>query len=281
MEKSDNKNTRNYRLSLIDAVSHERLWSVRFTRPIFIGALVSGIVVAMVAFFVLVAYTPIRTFIPGYPSAQTRRQAVQNAQKIDSLEMRLMQWELYSQNLRRIVAGETPIRLDSVLLGAKGSQDIPDASYYALRDSLLRADVAAQEQFYVGDDSRKNLPLEALSFFPPVKGVVSEGFERTLHPYLDITAPAGSMVTAVLDGTVVHTSWDAEDGYLMVIQHSGDLLSVYKHNQKLLHQQGDVVKAGTPIGLVAQSESLTKGDHLHFELWYEGRVLDPALYIKF
>lgn len=281
MEKSDKKNSRNYRLSLIDAVSHERLWSVRFTRPIFIGALVSGVIVAMVVFFLLVAYTPIRTFIPGYPSAQTRRQAVQNVQRIDSLEMRLLQWELYSENLRRIVAGETPIRLDSVLLGQENSREISDAQYYAMKDSLLRADVALQEQFNVDDAPKKNLPMEALSFFPPVKGVVSEGFERTLHPYIDITAPAGSMVTSVLDGTVVHTSWDSEDGYLIVIQHAGDILSVYKHNQKLLHRQGDEVKAGTPIGLVAESESLTKGNHLHFELWYEGQAMDPTQFIKF
>ena len=281
MEKSDKKNSRNYRLSLIDAVSHERLWSVRFTKPIFIGALVSGIVVAMVVFFVLVAYTPMRTFIPGYPSAQTRRQAVQNAQKIDSLEMRLLQWQLYSENLRRIVAGEAPIRLDSVMLGRENSRDITDAQYYAIRDSLLRADVLTQEQFNVDDSPKKNLPMEALSFFPLVKGVVSEGFERTIHPYIDITAPAGSMVTSVLDGTVVHTSWDPEDGYLIVIQHDGDILSLYKHNQKLLHRQGDVVKAGTPIGLVAESESLTKGNHLHFELWYEGQAMDPTQFIKF
>jgi murein DD-endopeptidase MepM/ murein hydrolase activator NlpD len=281
MEKSDKKNSRNYRLSLIDAVSHERLWSVRFTKPIFIGALVSGIVVAMVVFFLLVAYTPMRTFIPGYPSAQTRRQAVQNAQKIDSLEMRLLQWQLYSENLRRIVAGEAPIRLDSVMLGRENSRDITDAQYYAIRDSLLRADVLTQEQFNVDEAPKKNLPMEALSFFPPVKGVVSEGFERTLHPYIDITAPAGSMVTSVLDGTVVHTAWDPEDGYLIVIQHDGDILSLYKHNQKLLHRQGDVVKAGTPIGLVAESESLTKGNHLHFELWYEGQAMDPTQFIKF
>jgi murein DD-endopeptidase MepM/ murein hydrolase activator NlpD len=281
MEKSDKKNSRNYRLSLIDAVSHERLWSVRFTKPIFIGALVSGIVVAMVVFFLLVAYTPMRTFIPGYPSAQTRRQAVQNAQKIDSLEMRLLQWQLYSENLRRIVAGEAPIRLDSVMLGTENSRDITDAQYYAIKDSLLRADVLTQEQFNVDEAPKKNLPMEALSFFPPVKGVVSEGFERTLHPYIDITAPAGSMVTSVLDGTVVHTAWDPEDGYLIVIQHDGDILSLYKHNQKLLHRQGDVVKAGTPIGLVAESESLTKGNHLHFELWYEGQAMDPTQFIKF
>ena len=281
MEKSDKKNSRNYRLSLIDAVSHERLWSVRFTKPIFIGALVSGIVVAMVVFFLLVAYTPMRTFIPGYPSAQTRRQAVQNAQKIDSLEMRLLQWQLYSENLRRIVAGEAPIRLDSVMLGRENSRDITDAQYYAIRDSLLRADVLTQEQFNVDETPKKNLPMEALSFFPPVKGVVSEDFERTLHPYIDITAPAGSMVTSVLDGTVVHTAWDPEDGYLIVIQHDGDILSLYKHNQKLLHRQGDVVKAGTPIGLVAESESLTKGNHLHFELWYDGQAMDPTQFIKF
>ena len=281
MEKTDNKKSRTYRLALIDAVSHERLWSVRFTRPIFIGALVSGIVVAMVAFYALVAYTPLRTFIPGYPSAQTRRQAVHNAQKIDSLEMRLLQWELYSENLRRIVAGEVPIKVDSVMLGASGSRDVSDEQYYAIRDSLLRADVLTQEQFNVSDSPKKTLPIEALSFFPPVKGVVSEGFERTLHPYIDITAPAGSMVTAVLDGTVVHTSWDSEEGYLIVVQHAGDILSIYKHNQKLLRAPSDVVKAGTPIGLVAESASLTKGNHLHFELWYEGQPMDPTQFIKF
>ena len=281
MEKSDKKNSRNFRLSLIDAVSHERLWSVRFTRPIFIGALVSGIIVAMVTFFLLVAYTPLRTFIPGYPSAQTRRQAVQNALKIDSLEMRLVQWDLYSENLRRIVEGETPIRQDSVLLGSEGSRNVTDAQFYAIKDSLLRADVLMQEQFNVDDAPKKNLPMEALSFFPPVKGVVTEGFERTLHPYIDITAPAGSMVTSVLDGTVVYTSWDSEEGYLIIVQHAGDIVSIYKHNQKLLHRQGDEVKAGTPIGLVAESASLTKGNHLHFELWYEGQAMDPTQFIKF
>ena len=281
MEKSDKKNSRNFRLSLIDAVSHERLWSVRFTRPIFIGALVSGIIVAMVTFFLLVAYTPLRTFIPGYPSAQTRRQAVQNAQKIDSLEMRLLQWDLYAENLRRIVEGEAPIRQDSVMLGSEGSRNVTDAQFLAIKDSLLRADVLTQEQFNVDEAPKKNLPMEAMSFFPPVKGVVTEGFERTLHPYIDITAPAGSMVTSVLDGTVVYTSWDSEEGYFIIVQHAGDILSVYKHNQKLLHRQGDVVKAGTPIGLVAESESLTKGNHLHFELWYEGQAMDPTQFIKF
>lgn len=281
MDNTEKKESRNYRLALIDAVSHERLWSMRFTRPVFITVSVSIAVVVIIALYSLIAYTPIRTFIPGYPSAQTRRQAVQNLQKIDSLEMHLMQWELYSENLRRVVAGEAPILLDSVLLGSEDILSSADPRYLAIRDSLLRADVALREQFHVADAPRRQLPLEALSFFPPVKGVVSEGFDAMNHPYVDITAPQGSMVSAVLDGTIVHTSWDVEEGYLIVMQNSGDIISIYKRCEKLLKGVGDVVKAGTPIGFVARSESLTKGDHLHFELWYQGGAIDPSQYIKF
>ena len=86
---------------------------------------------------------------------------------------------------------------------------------------------------------------------------------------------------AVLDGTVVYTGWEEENGYILVIQHRGDILSVYKHNQKALRKIGDTVKGGTPIGILASSSSLTTGDHLHFELWYEGAPVDPVQYISF
>ncbi len=276
------KKSRIFRLSLVDAVSHARLWSLRFSRPAFIMATASAVLVLVVIVFSLIAYTPIRTFIPGYPDAHSRHQAVQNALRIDSLETRILQWELYTENLRRIVAGDTPIRMDSLILGSRGSRAIADSTYLALRDSLLRADVAQQEQFGVSSANRRErLPIEALSFFTPVKGVISKGFDRTMHPWLDVTAPAGTMVMCVLDGTVVFTGWDQESGYTVAVQHHGDLLSIYKNNEKALHKTGDVVKAGAPLGVLAASPSLTKGDHLHFELWYEGRAVDPAEYIKF
>ncbi len=282
MEKPDKK-ARSFRLSLIDAISHERLWSLRFSRTAFIIAAVSTVVIIVLGLYSLIAYTPIRTFIPGYPDAHSRRQAVQNALRIDSLETRILQWELYTENLRRIVAGETPIKMDSLILGMNPAQSRKEADsrFLAIRDSLLRADVAAQEQFEVSAAPRRNLPIEALSFFTPVKGVVSRPFDRTLHPWVDITAPAGTMVFSVLDGTIMFTGWEQESGYTLVIQHSGDLVSIYKNSQKLLHKTGETVKAGTPVGVVASSSSLTKGDHLHFELWYDGAVVDPAQYIKF
>ena len=280
MDKPEKK-VRNLRLTLADPDTHERLWSFRFSRPAMIIAIVSTVVGLIVGLFCLVAYTPLRTFIPGYPDAHSRRQAVQNALRIDSLQTRILQWELYTENLRRVVAGEDPIRLDSLILGSQSTRTVSDARYLAIRDSLLRANVTEEEQFGLSAAPRQNLPIEALSFYTPVRGVISSGFDRALHPWVDITAPAGSMVMAVLDGTVVYTEWNQDSGYSLVIQHGSDLLSIYKNNQKILHKTGDTVKAGTPVGILASSTSLTKGDHLHFELWYKGVAVDPVQYIKF
>ena len=279
MERKEHK-ARNFRLSMLDVGSHERIWSLRFSQTTMIVAIASAVVIVIVGLFCIIAYTPIKTFIPGYPDAYSRRQAIQNAQRIDSLETRIIQWQLYSENLRRIVTGKEPIRMDSLILGSKGSSAIPSARYLELRDSLLREDVSAQEQFGVSSEGR-TLPLEAQTFFPPIKGVISNAFDATVHPWTDITAPAGTMVMSVLDGTVVYTGWDQEKGYSIILQHKGNIISIYRNNQKLLHKVGDSVKAGTPLALLASSPSLTKGDHLHFELWYDGRPADPAEYISF
>jgi len=280
MAKDNNNQTPKYRAALTDAVSHERLWSVVFTRSGFIVAAVSTVVLLLVLFFLLVAFTPLRTFIPGYPDAQARRQAALNALRIDSLETSILQWELYTENLKRVVAGEEPLLLDSLILRQQAAGEEVDAAFLLQRDSLLRARVAEAEQFEVSGP-RRNLPIEALSFYTPLKGVVSQGFDRTLHPWIDVTAPTGTAVMAVLDGTVVFAGWEEADGYTLAIQHRGDILSVYKHNEKLLKKAGDTVKAGTPVALVGSSGSLTKGDHLRFELWYAGEAVDPTAYISF
>ena len=100
----------------MDAATHQRLWSIIFTRPAFIAVIVSLIVLLLVIFYLLIAFTPLRSFIPGYPDAQARRQAVQNAIRIDSLETQILQWELYTENLKKVVAGEEPLLLDSLIL---------------------------------------------------------------------------------------------------------------------------------------------------------------------
>ena len=120
-----------------------------------------------------------------------------------------------------------------------------------------------------------------MHFFCPLKGVISQEYNAVSHPYIDITAPQGSVVKAVLDGTVIYSGWSEDFGHTIQIQHEEDIVSIYKHNEKLLKKTGDKVTAGSPIALVGNSGNLTTGTHLHLELWHQGNAVDPAKYINF
>ena len=276
------KRSKNFRLAIVDDKTHRQLLTLHFTRTSFFVATVSFFVVLTAVIFSIIAFTPVRTFIPGYPDARSKRAAIQNVIAIDSLESVIYRWELYSENLRRVVEGEEPIKIDSIInANRKSEEGDVDVAELQRQDSLLRQHVKEEEQFGVSDGVRRDLPIEGMHFFTPLKGVVSQGYDPAVHPYVDITAPAGSVIKATLDGTVIFAGWSDDSGHTIQIQHDGDIVSIYKHNEKLLKKVGDKVTAGAPIALVGNSGELTTGDHLHFELWYKGETVDPARYINF
>ena len=273
---------KNFRLTLVDDETHKPILVTRFTRTTFLVSAVMAAAALCLIFYMLVAFTPVRTLIPGYPDARAKRAAIQNAMKIDSLEMIVSRWELYSENLRRILDGEEPIRIDSLVrkIAESDRQEISEREIRE-RDSILRMNVAEEEQFSLSLAEGRNLHIEGMHFFCPLKGVVSQGYDPAIHPFVDITAPANSMVFAVLDGSVIYSGWSDDSGYTIQIQHPNDIVSIYKHNQKLLKAVGDRVTAGDPIAVVGNTGTLTTGDHLHFELWYRGEAVDPTRYINF
>lgn len=280
--RSKEKRNRTFRLAFIDDKTHEHLVTLHFSRTTFFITVVTVLVLLCAAIYSIIAYTPVRTFVPGYPDARSKRAAIQNAITIDSLENVIFRWELYSENLRRAVEGEEPIKIDS-LINARTRSDAsaPDMEAIARQDSLLREQVKEEEQFGISARTHRELPIEGLHFFTPLTGVVSQGYDPIMHPYIDIAAPEGSVVKATLDGTVIFAGWSDEAGHTIQIQHEGDIVSIYKHNEKLLKKAGDKVTAGSPIALVGNTGELTTGDHLHFELWHKGQTVDPTLYIKF
>lgn len=279
-QKSREKKNRTFRLAFIDDKTHEHLVTLHFTRTTFFVAVVTILVLLCAAIYSIIAFTPVRTFIPGYPDARSKRAAIQNAITIDSLENVIFRWELYSENLRRAVEGEEPVKIDS-LIKAKNVATELDMEAIARQDSLLREQVKEEEKFGISGRTQRDLPIEGLHFFTPVTGVISQGYDPAIHPYIDIAAPEGSVVKATLDGTVIFAGWSDEAGHTIQIQHEGDIVSIYKHNEKLLKKAGDKVTAGSPIALVGNTGELTTGDHLHFELWHKGQTVDPTLYIKF
>jgi murein DD-endopeptidase MepM/ murein hydrolase activator NlpD len=283
MSKEKKERTSNYRLTLVDDDTHDKLWTRKFNKLNILVTAITSVVVLLTALWCLIAFTPLRTFIPGYPDARTKHDAIQNAIRIDSLENVITKWELYSENLRRVVEGEEPLKIDSLMAARKQTREITDKDRagLAMKDSLLRKEVAAEDKFDVTSGRTKTLPIEGMHFFTPLKGVVSQGYVQALHPYIDITAPNNSVVMSVLDGTVISAGWTDEDGYTIRIQHDGDIISVYKHNQKLMKKTGDKVSAGTPIAVVGGTGTTADGDHLHFELWHKGEAVDPTKYISF
>lgn len=283
MSKEKKERTSNYRITLVDDDTHDKLWSRKFTKLNVLIFAITAIVVLLALAWCLIAFTPVKTLIPGYPDARSKYDAIQNAIRIDSLENVISKWELYSENLRRVVDGEEPLKIDSLIKAGNAAKEA-DAKRLAelnLKDSMLRKEVAAEDRFDITSGGGKTLPIEGMHFFTPLKGVVSQGYDKALHPFIDITAPTNSVVMSVLDGTVISAGWTDEEGYTIRIQHDGDIISVYKHNQKLMKKTGDKVSAGTPIAIVGGTGNTADGEHLHFELWHKGEAVDPTKYISF
>ncbi|MDR3184280.1 MAG: M23 family metallopeptidase [Prevotellaceae bacterium] len=286
-KKRQGKLKHKYRFSAYNDESLKQLWHIRLS-GIEAWTLVGSIIAAIIALVVvMIAFTPLRELIPGYPNNNTRREIVQNALRADSLEMMMYKWELHLANINRIVSGKDPVPIESALIDSvrRGRTRIRS---HSKEDSLLRLEVEREVQFHVSslESNRQNglqlQPLESVHFFAPVKGAVTDKFDMLKeHFAVDIVARPNAVVSSTLDGTVVMAAWTSETGYVIQLQHKNNIISTYKHNAKLLKKTGEAVKAGEAIAIVGNSGELTTGPHLHFELWYNGYPVDPEKYISF
>ena len=270
-----------YRISLVEDSTHKTIKTFRFSSVRLIYAILSGSILALGLVWCLFALTPLRMTIPGYPDGKVRKAAVTNAIKIDSLENAVTRWTLYAENLSRVLTGEESFNYDSIMLRSNVKYiSEKNAEALAEKEAQLRETVRQEEQFGVSNTQRL-LPIEGMHFFVPVKGVVAKSFDRISHSGIDISVSNGAVVSAVLDGSVIFSAWDDENGYMVIIQHKGNIISIYQNNQRLLCKAGDSVKAGTPIAIAGSSINKTQTDHMHFELWHDGEALDPQNYISF
>ena len=273
---------RKYLFAVLDDDTHDFRFVIRGTKHAAVFAVVGCIALICIITFCLVAFTPIKRILPGYPSYSTQREAVENAAMVDSLETRMRIMTLQLTNISRIIAGEKPFPIDSLLAKSsvgKAEASTEDAGHDA--DSILREKIDSIEKYSLRP-SGSEPQLEGMLFFPPVKGVVTESYSPAKgHPFVDIAVQNNSAVCSVLDGTVIAAYWSDDTGYCIHIQHSNDLLSIYKHNTRLLKKVGDRVSAGTTISLAGDAGSISTGPHLHFELWHNGEPIDPSLYINF
>lgn len=274
--------TRKYRITIIDDDSHENLFVFKATKFVSYSILTLLLLCIIALVYVVIAYTPFRETIPGYPSASTKKAFVENVLKVDSLEREIRTWSIYLDNIQRVIKGEETIIIDSTVAKNIAASQIRNRKINSDVDSLLKDEVTRIERNTPGGQGAKIDNIDGLLFFTPVKGIITQYYDKAGgHPFLDIAVAESSPVSAILDGTIISAAWNDETGYTIQIQHDNDLISVYKHNVSVLKKSGDKVTAGTPIALAGNAGSISTGPHLHFELWHKGEAIDPVNYIKF
>ncbi|MBJ2174255.1 M23 family metallopeptidase [Aureibaculum sp. A20] len=275
------KLTFKYRFVVLNEDTFEERFSFKLNRlnVLILSSLFSVILIGSTIF--LIAFTPLKEYIPGYSSTALKRQATDLVYKVDSLQQKLAVNDVYLHNIQQVLTGkvkdiavnrdsiEEQLRIEDVNLDTKISP----------LDSVFREEVEREDRFSVFEKATKKTDLV---FFAPISGKITDVFNpEEKHYAIDIAVEKDSPVKAVADGTVIFTGFTAETGFVIILEHAKGFLSVYKHNSSIHKEQGDIVKTGEAIANAGSTGELSTGPHLHFELWNDGFPVNPLNFIDF
>lgn len=240
------------------------------------------IILLIVLTTLLIAFTGLREYIPGYSDVNMKRQLFTLMQRSDSMQLALNARDLYIENIRNIVSGNLQDVSSDKKPSGNSKPEIVNTLKKSKEDSLLRNEIESSDKFTLRVNTSASSGISSFLFFPPIKGMVTNRFNAVSKHYgIDIAGNPNEAVKATLDGTVLLANFTSETGWVIGIQHGNNLFSFYKHNSSLLKKAGDFVKAGEVIAIIGNSGELSTGPHLHFELWSNGSPLDPQKYVAF
>lgn len=272
-----------YRLVIINDDTFAEKFSILLTPLNVFTILGLAVIIFSAALISIIAFTPMREYIPGYSDLTVKKRATYAAFKADSLELELALQKQYLENIRMILDGKPTNNF-------MAERPDSDVNYDTIQlrksrqDSLLRTQIENEERFNLtaGLDRSSTPNIGSIFLFPPLKGVITSSFNPSIKHYgVDLATEENEAVKSAYDGTVIMATWTSEDGHVIHLQHPNDLISVYKHNSVLLKKVGDQVKAGEAIAIVGNSGENTTGPHLHFELWHKGVPIDPQSLLLF
>jgi murein DD-endopeptidase MepM/ murein hydrolase activator NlpD len=269
------------RLVILNEDTFEEIFSLRLTlMNVFVVATVGAILIIFITTYII-AFTPLREYIPGYASTQLKKDATNLAIKSDSLTKALQKNEAYIASVKKILIGDldyAKFNKDSIIATAK--EAISDEEMQATdEEKKLIEDVAREDKYNLFEKAK---PKVNAVLFAPVKGSITEKFNpRNKHFAVDVAVPKNTPIKTVLSGTVLFADWTPTNGNVIIVRHNNGFISVYKHAASLTASQGDNVKTGEVIALAGSTGQESTGIHLHFELWKDGFPIDPSIFISF
>ena len=276
-----------YRLVIMNNETFEEIGSYRLSL-MNVYILLSTIVVMVAMLVVLViAFTPVRKYIPGYGDASKSKELMSLYNTVEEMEEELNAHRAYSENFRRILVGDVQTE-DDVPDSQNMDMDSIEEIGQTEIDRQFRQEIEFEEIGQVAQEGRttnfspRDIPLEQMYFNTPVNGEISAGFMPDKSHYgVDVLAAKNTAIKAAMDGYIFFSDWTLETGNTIGIQHTNNIISFYKHNSALLKKVGSYVKAGEAVAIIGNTGTLTDGPHLHFELWHKGKPVNPTEYINF
>ena len=270
-----------YRLVILNEETFEERLSFKLTRlNVFVfGGLFSILLIIGTTY--LIAFTGLKEYIPGYSSTKLKKEATHLVYKVDSLQQVLEVNNIYIKNVKELLIGKVSEVLfdkDSVFQSIQYGKDSVNLDPSDI-DLEFRLEVESADRYSVFDEATQDTEIV---FFAPVSGTLTDGYNtKTKHFAVDIAVEMSTPVKTVADGTVIFAEWTSTTGHVIIVEHTGGFISVYKHNTFLHKEQGDFVRSGEVIASAGDTGELSTGPHLHFELWSGGYPVNPIYYIDF
>ena len=285
---SQNKKLRNkFRFVVLNDETFEEKFSLSLSRTnvwVFLGIITFTLIFLTTA---AIVYTPLKYFIPGFGDYNYRSEILQLKFKTDSLQDALQSRAAWLEDVVNVANGTIDTTKPVIKPDGKSKIDKSKINLTEVKsqDRELRKEVEEADNYSLSNNAGNSGIMEELKqrhLITPVDGYVTDEYNAQKEHYgIDIAAKQDAPVKAVLDGKVISSVYTLETGYVMQIQHKDNLVSIYKHNRSLLKKEGSFVKAGEVVAIVGNTGELSSGPHLHFELWYEGKSLNPKDYIVF
>ena len=269
------------RLVILNEDSFEEIFSLKLTlMNVFVVATIGAVLIITTTTFII-AFTPLREYIPGYASDELKRNATVLALKSDSLTNAVKKNEAYIASIKKILTGDVDFaqrNKDSIYATKTENGDVEEVQI-SEADKKLRQEVAREDKYNLFEKAQSKV---SVVLFPPAKGSITEKFSSNKkHFAVDVALAKNTPIKATLNGTVIFADWTPSTGNVIIIRHNNGFISVYKHAASLTKSQGDVVRTGEAIALAGSTGQESTGVHLHFELWKDGYAIDPTQFIEF
>jgi murein DD-endopeptidase MepM/ murein hydrolase activator NlpD len=269
-----------YRFVILNDTTFGESFSLKLSPGGLLTAIAAITIVMTTLVISLVAFTPLREYIPGYGNVTERKQILELSMKADSLEQTFSAKDEYLANILNVLNEKVEGKPEKPKKDTTGK-------YAKVNISASKIDADFRKDFEKNKDGTVAVPklymaLSQLVFFTPVKGLVTSSYNLSEEHFgVDIATKKDETIKATLDGTVLYCGFSSQDGYVIQLQHNNNLISIYKHNADLLKKVGERVKSGEAISVVGNTGENSKGPHLHFELWYNGLPINPQEMVAF